>query len=57
MNENNFTSRLWWALIEEIAPRAEEMAVKRRLLVVLEATYTRIYGQQQFRKCWCVAMS
>ena len=32
--------------------------VKRRLLVVLEATmYTRIYGQQQFGKCWCVARS
>ena len=32
--------------------------VKRRLLVVLEATmYTRIYGQQQFRKCGCVARS
>ena len=25
--------------------------VKRRLLVVLEATYTRLYGQQQFGKC------
>ena len=25
--------------------------MKRRLLVVLEATYTRIYGQQQFGKC------
>ena len=23
LNENNFTSRMWWALIEEIAPRAE----------------------------------
>ena len=26
LNENNFTSRVWWALIEEIAPRAEEVA-------------------------------
>ena len=26
LNENNFTSRLWWALIEEIALCAEEMA-------------------------------
>ena len=34
-DENNFTSCVWWALIEEIAPRAE---VKRRWLVVLEAT-------------------
>ena len=32
--------------------------VKERLIVVLEATmYTRIYGQQQFMKCWCVAGS
>ena len=32
--------------------------MKRRLLVVLEATmYTRIYGQQQFGKCWCLAWS
>ena len=31
--------------------------VKRRLLVVLEATYTRIYGQHQFGKCWYVARS
>ena len=26
LNENNFTSHVWCALIEEIAPRAEEMA-------------------------------
>ena len=26
MNENNFTSCVWWALIEEIALHAEEMA-------------------------------
>ena len=52
--KNNFTSRVWWALIEEIALRAEE---KRRQLVVLEATtYTRIHGQQQFGKCWCVVV-
>ena len=32
--------------------------VKRRWLVVLEATtYTKIYGQQQFGKWWCVARS
>ena len=32
--------------------------VKRILLVVLEVTTnTRIYGQQQFGKCWCVAWS
>ena len=32
--------------------------VKRRQLVVLEATtITRIYGQQQLGKYWCVARS
>ena len=47
-----FISRLWWALIEKIALRAE---VKRRWLVVLEAKkYTRTCGQQQLGKCLCV---
>ena len=31
MNENNFTSRVWWALIEEIALRAEEMACEKEM--------------------------
>ena len=31
MNGNNFTSRVWWALIEEIAPRAEEMAGEKEI--------------------------
>ena len=26
LNENNFTSHMWWALIEEIALHFEEMA-------------------------------
>ena len=26
LNENNFTSCVWWALIEEIAPHAKETA-------------------------------
>ena len=26
LNENNFTSRVWWALIEDITPCAKEMA-------------------------------
>ena len=46
---------MWCALIEKIRTRAEEMAGEKRWLVVLEATtYTRIYGQQQLGKCWCV---
>ena len=41
LNENNFTSHVWWALIEEIAPRAEEMADEKEI-----ACYVRghIYG-------------
>ena len=31
MNENNFTSHVWWALIEEITPRAEEMAGEKEI--------------------------
>ena len=35
----------------------ERWPVKRRWLVVLEATtYTKIYGQQQLGKCWCVVI-
>ena len=56
LDENNFTSHVWWALIEEIA----RWLVKRRRLVLFKATcttYRRIYGQQQLRKCLCVAGS
>ena len=31
LNENNFTSRVWCALIEEIAARAKEMAGKKEI--------------------------
>ena len=31
MNENNFTSCVWWALIEEISPRAEVMAGEKEM--------------------------
>ena len=31
LNKNNFTSRVWLALIEEIAPRAEEMACEKEM--------------------------
>ena len=30
-NENSFTSRVWWALIEEIAPRAKVIACEREM--------------------------
>ena len=31
LNENNFTSRVWWALIEEITLHAEEMAGEKEM--------------------------
>ena len=31
MDENNFTSRVWWALIEEISPRAKVMAGEKEI--------------------------
>ena len=34
---NNFTSRVWWALIEEIAPRAEEMAGEKEIACCVRA--------------------
>ena len=33
LNENNFTSRVWWALIEEITLCAEEMAGKKEIFL------------------------
>ena len=48
---------MWWALIEEIAPRAEEMACEKELVVLEAITYTRIHRQQQLGKCLCVAGS
>ena len=47
MNENNFTSRRW-ALIEEIAPHAEDMAGEKEIACFVRG---HIYGQQQFVKC------
>ena len=38
LNENNFTSRMWWVLIEEIVLRAEEMAGEKKMACVLEVT-------------------
>ena len=31
MNENNFTSRVWCALMQEIATHAEEMAGEKKM--------------------------
>ncbi len=57
----NFTIRAWWALIEQVAPRAVSCsswlaAARRSWLVVLEATtFTKIYGQQRLEKSWSAA--
>jgi len=54
----NFTSRVWWTLIEEIALRAEEMAGEKEMACCVRGYYVyKDYGQQQFGKCWCVAWS
>ena len=37
-------------------PCAEEMAGEKEIASCV-TTYTRIYGQQQLGKCWCVARS
>ena len=39
LNENNFTSRMWWALIEEIAPCAEEMAGEKDFACCVRGYY------------------
>ena len=46
---------MWWALIEEIAPRAEEMAVEKEMACCVRGYHVyKEYGQQQLVKCWCV---
>ena len=43
MNENNFTSRVWWALIEEITPCAEEMAGEKEILLCVRGYHVYLY--------------
>ena len=52
LDENNFTSRVWWALIE-IAPRAEEMVCEKEMACCVRDYH--VYGQQQLGKCLFVA--
>ena len=49
LNENNFTSRMWWALIEEIAPRAEEMAGKKEIACCVR-------GYHEYKDIWAAAI-
>ena len=48
MNENSFTSRVWWALFEEIAPRAEDMACEKEMACV------RVY--HVYKDTWAAAI-
>ena len=48
LNENNFTSCVWWALIEEIAPRAEEMAGEKEM--------AGVRGYHVYKDIWAAAI-
>ena len=49
LNENNFTSRVWWALIEEIAPRAKEMAGEKEIACCVR-------GYHVYKDIWAAAI-
>ena len=49
MNENNFTSRVRWALIEEIAPHAEEMAGEKEMACCVR-------GYHVYKDIWAAAI-
>ena len=48
MDENNFTSCVWWALIEEIALRAEEMAFEKEMACCVR-------GYHVYKDIWAAA--
>ena len=49
MNENNFTSCVWWVLIDEMAPRAEEMACEKEVVCCVR-------GYQAYKDTWAAAI-
>ena len=49
MNENNFTSRVWWALIEEIAPHVKEMAGEKEIACCVR-------GYHVYKDIWAAAI-
>ena len=49
LNENNFTSRVWWALIEEIAPRAKEMTDEKEIACCVR-------GYHVYKDIWAAAI-
>ena len=49
MDENNFTSRVWWALIEKIAPCAEVMACEKEMACCVR-------GYHVYKDMWAAAI-
>ena len=49
LNENNFTSRVWWALIEEIISCAEEMACEKEMACCVR-------GYHVYKDTWAAAI-
>ena len=49
MEENNFTSHMWRALIEEIALRAEEMACEKKMACCVS-------GYHVYKDTWAAAI-
>ena len=51
----NFTSHVWWALIEDIALHVEKVAGEKEMACGVRGyqVYNDIW-QQQLGKCWCV---
>ena len=53
----NATSRVWWALIEEITPRAEEMAVEKEIACCVRGDVYKEIWAAAIREVWCVVWS
>ena len=49
LDKNKFTSRVWWALIEKIAPRAEVMACDKEMVC-------RVRGYHVYKDMWTAAI-
>ena len=49
---------MWWVLIEEIAPRAEEMAGEKKMACVLEVTTYNWGSAWEVLVCrrWCIVV-
>ena len=49
LNKNNFTHRVWWAIIEEIAPHAEEMAGEKEMVCCVRSYHV-------YKDIWAAAI-